>query len=81
VTAPFCGDCDRVRLSADGHLYTCLFAGEGLDLKAFLRAGHGDSDLTALLASHWKRRTDRYSEQRSADTAGLPRIEMSHIGG
>jgi cyclic pyranopterin phosphate synthase len=81
VTAPFCAGCDRARLSADGHLYTCLFAGEGLDLKAFLRAGHGDPDLTALLTSLWKRRTDRYSEQRSADTAGLPRIEMSHIGG
>ena len=81
VTAPFCSDCDRARLSADGHLYTCLFAGEGLDLKAFLRAGHGDPDLAALLASHWKRRADRYSERRSTDTAGLPRIEMSHIGG
>jgi cyclic pyranopterin phosphate synthase len=81
VTAPFCAGCDRARLSADGHLYTCLFAGEGQDLKAFLRAGHGDADLASLLASHWKRRTDRYSELRSADTAGLPRVEMSHIGG
>lgn len=81
VTGPFCAGCDRARLSADGHLYTCLFAGEGLDLKAFLRSGHGDPDLAALLASHWKRRSDRYSERRSADTAGLPRIEMSHIGG
>jgi cyclic pyranopterin phosphate synthase len=81
VTAPFCADCDRARLSADGHLYTCLFAGEGLDLKAFLRSGHGDGALTALLISHWKRRADRYSEQRSADTTGLPRVEMSHIGG
>jgi cyclic pyranopterin phosphate synthase len=81
VTAPFCAGCDRARLSADGHLYTCLFAGEGLDLKGFLRAGHGDADLAALLAAHWKRRADRYSEQRSADTIGLPRVEMSHIGG
>ena len=81
VTAPFCAGCDRVRLSADGHLYTCLFAKEGLDLKAFLRAGHGDPDLAALLASHWKRRADRYSELRSAETTGLPRVEMSHIGG
>ena len=81
VTAPFCADCDRARLSADGHLYTCLFAGEGLDLKAFLRSGHGDGALTALLISHWKRRADRYSEQRSADTTGLPRVEMSRIGG
>ena len=81
VTAPFCANCDRARLAADGHLYTCLFAEKGLDLKAFLRAGHGDADLAALLASHWKRRADRYSELRSAATAGLPRVEMSRIGG
>jgi cyclic pyranopterin phosphate synthase len=81
VTAPFCRSCDRTRLSADGHLYTCLFAAEGLDLKGFLRSGHGEADIAALLASHWKRREDRYSELRRADTVGLPRIEMSHIGG
>ncbi|WLT32083.1 GTP 3',8-cyclase MoaA [Geothrix sp. PMB-07] len=81
VTMPFCRDCDRARLSADGHLYTCLFAGQGLDLKAFLRAGHSDADLASLLASHWKRREDRYSELRRADTPGLPKVEMSHIGG
>jgi GTP 3',8-cyclase len=81
VTAPFCADCDRARLSADGHLYTCLFAGVGLDLKAFLRAGRGDGEIAALLASRWRSRADRYSERRSADTADLPRIEMSHIGG
>ncbi|NTW85129.1 MAG: GTP 3',8-cyclase MoaA [Holophagaceae bacterium] len=81
VTAPFCRGCDRARLSADGHLYTCLFASEGLDLKGFLRSGHGDADLAALLAAQWKRRDDRYSELRRADTPGLPKIEMSHIGG
>jgi len=81
VTAPFCADCDRARLAADGHLYTCLFAKAGLDLKTSLRAGYGDADLAALLASLWKRRADRYSELRSADTAGLPKVEMSHIGG
>jgi cyclic pyranopterin phosphate synthase len=81
VTAPFCRGCDRARLSADGHLYTCLFAGQGLDLKGFLRSGHSDGDLTTLLASHWTRREDRYSELRRADTPGLPKIEMSHIGG
>jgi len=81
VTAPFCRDCDRSRLSADGHLYTCLFAGGGLDLKAFLRGGHSDADLAALLAFHWKRRDDRYSELRHAHTPGLPRVEMSRIGG
>ncbi len=81
VTAPFCRGCDRARLSADGHLYTCLFASNGLDLKGFLRSGHSDADLTALLAAQWKRRGDRYSELRRADTPGLPKIEMSHIGG
>jgi cyclic pyranopterin phosphate synthase len=81
VTAPFCRTCDRARLSADGHLYTCLFAGQGLDLKGFLRSGHSDADLSALLAAHWKRREDRYSELRRADTPGLPKVEMSHIGG
>ena len=81
VTTPFCRSCDRARLSADGHLYTCLFAGEGLDLKGFLRAGHSDADLAAVLASHWGRRGDRYSELRREGTPGLPRIEMSHIGG
>lgn len=81
VTAPFCRDCDRARLSADGHLYTCLFAAAGMDLKAFLRSGHGDADLAAILAAHWGRRADRYSEQRRLETPGLPRVEMSRIGG
>ncbi|MBK9797053.1 MAG: GTP 3',8-cyclase MoaA [Holophagaceae bacterium] len=81
VTAPFCRDCDRARLSADGHLYTCLFAATGLDLKGCLRVGHSDADLTALLSAHWGRREDRYSELRRENTQGLPRIEMSHIGG
>ena len=81
VTAPFCSGCDRARLSADGRLYTCLFAGEGLDLKGFLRGGHGDADLASLLASHWRRRDDRYSELRASATPGLPRVEMSRIGG
>jgi GTP 3',8-cyclase len=81
VTLPFCRECDRARLSADGHLYTCLFAGEGMDIKGLLRSGHGDADLATLLAFHWKRREDRYSELRRGETLGLPRIEMSHIGG
>jgi len=81
VTEPFCAGCDRARLSADGSLYTCLFAAEGLDLKGFLRAGASDADLAALLAARWKRRDDRYSELRSAATAALPRAEMFHLGG
>ncbi len=81
VTAPFCRGCDRARISAEGRLYTCLFAGDGLDLKAFLRGGHSDADLAALLASRWTRRDDRYSERRRSQTPGLPKVEMSHIGG
>lgn len=81
VTAPFCRGCDRARISAEGRLYTCLFAGDGLDLKAFLRNGHSDADLAALLASRWTRRDDRYSERRRSQTPGLPKVEMSHIGG
>jgi cyclic pyranopterin phosphate synthase len=81
VTEPFCAGCDRARLSADGALYTCLFAGEGLDLKTFMRGGATDADLAALLAARWKRRDDRYSELRSAQTGGLPRAEMFHLGG
>jgi cyclic pyranopterin phosphate synthase len=81
VTAPFCRGCDRARLSAEGRLYTCLFAGQGLDVRSFLRGRHSDADLAALLAFHWKRREDRYSELRRGATPGLPRVEMSRIGG
>ncbi len=81
VTAPFCSGCDRARLSAEGRLYDCLFAAEGLDLRAFLRGGHGDADLAALLTARWTRRDARYSEHRRDTTPGLPRVEMSHIGG
>jgi cyclic pyranopterin phosphate synthase len=81
VTEPFCAGCDRARLSADGCLYTCLFAAEGMDLKGFLRGGASDADLAALLTARWKRRDDRYSELRSERTCGLPRPEMFHLGG
>jgi molybdenum cofactor biosynthesis enzyme MoaA len=81
VTRPFCGDCTRARLSAEGTLYTCLFATAGTDLKAPLRAGATDDDLRALLAGVWSARDDRYSEERSAATAALPRREMSYLGG
>ena len=81
VSSPFCGDCVRARLSADGHLFTCLFASGGHDLRAII---HEDSDtdvLTDAIAAVWRRRTDRYSELRSSETSSLPRIEMSYIGG
>jgi cyclic pyranopterin phosphate synthase len=81
VTQPFCADCTRARLSADGRLYTCLFATEGHDLRGPLRAGASDAQLGDLVAGVWGRRRDRYSEARSELTAGLRRIEMSYIGG
>ena len=81
VTEPFCAGCDRARLSADGSLFTCLFAAEGMDLKTFMRSGASDADLAALLEARWKRRDDRYSERRSEQTTNLPRAEMFHLGG
>ena len=81
VTEPFCGDCSRARLSADGHLYTCLFASRGLDLMTPLRMGASDAELIALIETCWENREDRYSEIRSEKTSVRPRIEMSFIGG
>ncbi len=81
VTQPFCGSCSRARLSADGHLFTCLFATTGHDLRPLLRAEVSDDELTERIVSIWRRRDDRYSELRSANTAGLAKIEMSYIGG
>ncbi len=81
VTQPFCGDCTRARLSADGKLYTCLFAVRGHDLRALLRGGASDEQLTDTLSAVWRVRDDRYSEQRSSETAGLAKVEMSYIGG
>jgi GTP 3',8-cyclase len=81
VTQPFCADCTRARLSADGRLYTCLFAGDGHDLRGPLRGGATDAELSDLVGSIWGARRDRYSEARSERTAGLRRIEMSYIGG
>ena len=81
VTQPFCGDCTRARLSADGTLYTCLFATKGHDLRALLREGASDTELEAAIGAVWLARGDRYSELRSAETAGLPKVEMSFIGG
>jgi cyclic pyranopterin phosphate synthase len=81
VTQPFCGGCSRARLSAEGRLYTCLFGARGHDLRAPLRLGASDEELTEQLRSIWARRTDRYSELRTAETASLPKVEMSYIGG
>jgi cyclic pyranopterin phosphate synthase len=81
VTQPFCGDCTRARLSADGQLYTCLFAVRGHDLRALVRSDADDAELGAAIGTVWSRRTDRYSEIRSAKTADLPKVEMSYNGG
>jgi cyclic pyranopterin phosphate synthase len=81
VTEPFCGDCTRARLSADGRLFTCLFAASGTDLRQPLRRGADDTQLAAMVAGVWAGRTDRYSELRARGDAAGPRIEMSYIGG
>jgi GTP 3',8-cyclase len=81
VTKPFCGTCTRGRLSAVGELYTCLFAGSGVDLRTVLRGGGSDDDLRALVTGTWASRDDRYSALRRAGTPDLPRVEMSYIGG
>jgi cyclic pyranopterin phosphate synthase len=81
VTQPFCQDCTRARISAEGKLYTCLFAAEGHDLRAVLRSDAGDAELSAVIERIWLARGDRYSELRSAATSTLPRIEMFAMGG
>ena len=81
VTQPFCGGCSRARLSAEGRLHTCLFALKGHDLRAPLRLGASDEELSELIRGIWGRRTDRYSELRTAETSALPKVEMSYIGG
>jgi cyclic pyranopterin phosphate synthase len=81
VTQPFCGDCTRARLSADGKLYTCLFAVRGHDLRALVRSDADDATLVAAIAGVWKPRKDRYSELRAAETRDPQRVEMSYIGG
>jgi GTP 3',8-cyclase len=81
VTEPFCGGCSRLRLSAEGRLHTCLFALKGHDLRAPLRLGASDQELSELVRGIWSRRTDRYSELRTSQTASLEKVEMSYIGG
>jgi cyclic pyranopterin phosphate synthase len=81
VTQPFCRDCTRARITADGHLYTCLFGTHGHDLRTPLRSGVGDDELTGIIRAIWQSRTDRYSELRTAATARETKVEMSTIGG
>ena len=81
VTQAFCADCTRARLSADGSLFTCLFATQGHDLRALVRSDATDAGIADSIAAIWTARDDRYSELRSEETAGLKKIEMSFIGG
>jgi cyclic pyranopterin phosphate synthase len=81
VTQAFCSGCSRMRISTEGSLYTCLFARQGHDLKSLLRNGAPDGDIRDRIAAVWRARDDRYSEIRTAETAKLPKVEMSYIGG
>ncbi len=81
VTQPFCATCTRARISAEGMLYTCLFASEGTDLRSLVRGGADQESIIGALSSVWATRDDRYSERRSDATVGLPKVEMSYIGG
>jgi len=81
VTQPFCGGCTRARLSPEGRLYTCLFAGHGHDLRSLVRGGASDPEITERVRSIWTIRSDRYSELRTAQTSPRAKVEMSHIGG
>jgi len=81
VSKPFCGECTRIRLSADGSIYTCLFGVRGTDLRGPMREGATDEELAAIITGVWERRSDRYSEERSGVSIGLPKVEMSYIGG
>lgn len=81
VTQPFCGDCSRVRISAEGKLYTCLFASQGHDFRQLLRDGATDAEILRQMTTIWQHRSDRYSEIRSTQTSDLAKVEMSYIGG
>lgn len=85
ISQPFCHDCSRARLSAVGEVFTCLFASEGTPLKPALRKGISDADLLEILRALWAKRTNRYSEIRSAQAgttlASTQKVEMSYIGG
>jgi cyclic pyranopterin phosphate synthase len=81
VTQPFCGACSRLRLSADGQLYTCLFATSGTDLRGPLRAGASDAEILRIVERIWTNRADRYSEQREQLVMPRRKLEMSYLGG
>ena len=81
VSQPFCQTCTRARLSAEGKLYTCLFATQGKDLRHLIREGADDNHIKDVISTTWRKRNDRYSELRTSETVLLPKVEMSYIGG
>ncbi len=81
VTQAFCGDCNRIRLSAEGSIYTCLFASHGVDLRRLLREGASDEYINEVIANTWRERSDKYSELRGNGTSNIHKVEMSYIGG
>src|SRR4029079_4564752 len=81
VTQPFCGTCTRARITAEGELFTCLFASSGHDLRRMIRGGATDEEIAETILTVWRRRDDRYSEIRSAETAGTAQVERSSMGG
>ena len=81
ITQPFCRDCTRARLTADGKLYTCLFATQGHDVRGLLRDGASDAQVEELIGGIWAKRDDRFSEIRTDATLGAAKVEMSYIGG
>ncbi len=81
VTQAFCGDCNRLRLSAEGSIYTCLFASQGVDLRRLLREGASDEFINEVITNTWKERSDRYSEVRGKENKTVHKVEMSYIGG
>ena len=81
VSKPFCGDCSRARISADGKIYTCLFAAKGHDIRALLRSGSSDEEVRDFMRDIWHQRDDRYSELRGLASTSGEKVEMSYIGG
>ena len=81
ITKPFCRDCGRARVSADGHIFTCLFGTDGFDIRSQMRKGLNDDDFIGLISKIWTLRKDKYSEDRSQLRRTLDKVEMHHIGG
>ena len=81
ITKPFCRDCSRARVSADGHVFTCLFGTNGFDIRSHMRKGLDDDDLIGVISKIWTQRKDKYSEDRSLLRDTLDKVEMHHIGG